>query len=105
MKIFVTGATGVIGTRVLPRLIEAGHEVSVVARTAEQGIALGRAGAIATHVDLFSPGSVGAAVANREGRKDIVSSLKLMDSAHPMSSLVARLQRYAWGQVRPGAIK
>ncbi len=32
MKVFVTGATGVIGRRVVPLLLAQGHEVTVAAR-------------------------------------------------------------------------
>ena len=34
MKIFVTGATGVIGRRLLPLLIAAGHQVTGMVRSA-----------------------------------------------------------------------
>ncbi len=33
MRIFITGATGVLGRRVVPRLVAGGHEVAAVART------------------------------------------------------------------------
>jgi uncharacterized protein YbjT (DUF2867 family) len=33
MKVFVTGATSVVGTRAVPTLVEAGHEVTAVARS------------------------------------------------------------------------
>ena len=33
MKIFLAGGTGVVGTRALPALVAAGHDVTAVART------------------------------------------------------------------------
>jgi uncharacterized protein YbjT (DUF2867 family) len=36
MKILVTGANGYIGTRLLPRLIEEGHEVYALVRKWDQ---------------------------------------------------------------------
>jgi len=53
MQIFVTGATGVVGRRVVPMLASAGHWVTAVGRTPEKRLALERAGARAVDVDLF----------------------------------------------------
>jgi len=36
MRIFVTGATGVLGSRAVPLMLEAGHEVFAVGRSAEK---------------------------------------------------------------------
>ena len=51
-RIFVTGATGVIGRRVVPRLVAAGHAVAAVGRSPEKRAALERQGAAAVDVDL-----------------------------------------------------
>jgi nucleoside-diphosphate-sugar epimerase len=53
LRVFVTGATGVIGARAVPLLIEAGHEVTAIGRSPDKRDALERAGARATAVSLF----------------------------------------------------
>jgi nucleoside-diphosphate-sugar epimerase len=40
MKVFLTGATGVIGRRAIPLLISAGHTVTTVARSPEKAAAV-----------------------------------------------------------------
>jgi nucleoside-diphosphate-sugar epimerase len=52
MKIFVTGATGFIGTAVVAELHRAGHEVTGLARTEAAAAALARAGAVALRGSL-----------------------------------------------------
>lgn len=53
MNIFVTGATGVLGKALVPRLVEAGYTVSAVSRTPENDERLRRAGAEPVRVDIF----------------------------------------------------
>lgn len=61
-KIFVTGATGVIGRRVVPRLVAAGHRVTAVGRTPEKRAELERQGVRAIALDLSDQPAVNAAV-------------------------------------------
>ena len=65
MAYFVTGATGFIGSRIVPELIDAGHEVLGLARSDRGAAALARAGAQAFRGSLEDPvalaqGAVGA---------------------------------------------
>jgi nucleoside-diphosphate-sugar epimerase len=55
MRIFVAGATGVVGRRAVPLLLERGHRVTAVGRTPEKRAALQREGADALALDLPAP--------------------------------------------------
>jgi nucleoside-diphosphate-sugar epimerase len=63
MKVFVTGGTGAIGRRLVPRLVERGHAVVAVSRSAEKGEQLRSWGAEPISVDLLDPRAVRVAVA------------------------------------------
>jgi 2-alkyl-3-oxoalkanoate reductase len=52
-SIFVTGATGVIGRRVVPELVRRGHRVTAVGRSPEKRAALERMGATAVALDMY----------------------------------------------------
>lgn len=66
LRVFVTGATGVIGRRVVPLLTDAGHSVTAVGRTPDKRAALERAGAAAVGVDLFDRDGLFHAVAGHD---------------------------------------
>ncbi len=65
-RVFVAGATGVIGRRVVPLLVAAGHRVTAVGRAPDKRAALERAGAAAIELDLFDPAAVRRAVAGHD---------------------------------------
>ncbi|MEU3013716.1 NAD-dependent epimerase/dehydratase family protein [Nocardia asteroides] len=62
MRIFLAGATGVIGTRLLPLLIGAGHEVAGTTRSPGNAAALRAAGAVPVVVDVYDAPALAAAV-------------------------------------------
>ncbi|GAC1317235.1 MAG: hypothetical protein NVSMB12_14850 [Acidimicrobiales bacterium] len=66
MKIFLSGATGVLGRRTLALLVAAGHDVTAVARSTEKADAVRRAGAHPVQVDLFDPVALREAVAGHD---------------------------------------
>lgn len=66
MKIFLAGATGVLGSRALRLLVAAGHDVTAVARSEAKANAISRAGATPARVDLFDADSVRTAVAGHD---------------------------------------
>ena len=65
-KIFVAGATGVLGRRAVKQLVEAGHDVTGVARTPEKAELVRSLGATPVTVDLFDAGAVKEAVAGHD---------------------------------------
>ena len=66
MNIFLTGATGVIGRRVVPLLVAAGHRVGAMVHAPEKAGALTKAGARPLKADLFSLESLRRAIAGHE---------------------------------------
>ena len=66
MKIFLTGGTGVVGTRALPALVAAGHQVTAVARGEAKADLVRSLGGEPVAVDLFDASAVAAAVMGHE---------------------------------------
>src|SRR4051794_23423964 len=62
MKIFVAGATGAIGRQLLPRLVQAGHEVHGMTRTTSKQGLLRELGAVPVVADALDPDQVADAV-------------------------------------------
>ena len=65
-KVFVTGATGVLGRRVVPALVGAGHAVTAVVRSEAKASAARAAGATPVHVDLFDRDAIRTAIAGHD---------------------------------------
>src|SRR6185437_8024885 len=66
MRIFIAGATGVVGRRVVPALLDAGHSVTAVARSAERRAQLEARGAQAVTVSLFDQDALARVVRGHE---------------------------------------
>ncbi|PXX58797.1 putative NAD(P)-binding protein [Nocardia tenerifensis] len=62
MRIFLAGATGVIGTRLLPLLVAAGHEVAGMTRSAAKADQVRAAGAVPVVCDVYDADALTAAV-------------------------------------------
>ena len=63
MKVFVAGATGALGSQIVPQLIEAGHEVTGMTRSETGAAAVRTMGAEAVIADALDADGVKAAVA------------------------------------------
>ncbi len=81
MKIFVTGGTGVVGTRAVPALVAAGHEVTAVARDDAKAELVRSMGATPVTVDLFDADAVKAAVDGHEAVAHLATNLPPMSKA------------------------
>ena len=75
MKIFVAGATGVIGRRLVPLLVDAGSEVTAVARTKAKARQLESQGATPVTVDLFDALAVKNAVSGHNTVINMATSI------------------------------
>jgi len=70
MKIFLAGATGAIGKRLLPMLVAAGHHVTGTTRSADKAKSIGAAGAQPEVVDALNKSQVMEAV--QRARPDVI---------------------------------
>jgi nucleoside-diphosphate-sugar epimerase len=70
MRVFVAGASGVIGRPLVPRLVEARHEVVGMTRRDERAAEIRQAGAEAVVCDVFDAAALTSAVT--EARPEVV---------------------------------
>jgi nucleoside-diphosphate-sugar epimerase len=77
MKVFVAGASGVIGRRLVPMLVAAGHQVAGITRSEERGAALREAGAEPIVCDVF----------DAEGLKERISAAAPEVVVHELTDL------------------
>jgi nucleoside-diphosphate-sugar epimerase len=66
MKVFLAGATGVLGLPTVERLVAAGHQVTGTARGPEKAARLRSLGATPVDVDLYDAAAVTAAIAGHD---------------------------------------
>jgi 2-alkyl-3-oxoalkanoate reductase len=84
MRVFLAGATGVIGSPLVPQLVKAGHEVTAMTRSVLRAAQLEAVGADPVVCDVFDADGVRAAMA--DASPDAVM--------HQLTALPARLD---WG--------
>lgn len=75
MKVFLAGATGVIGRRLVPLLVASGASVSAVARTSAKAAQLKKQGAVPVQVDLFDPAQVDKAVQGHDAVINVATKI------------------------------
>jgi nucleoside-diphosphate-sugar epimerase len=88
MRVFVAGATGVLGTAAVRQLVAGGHKVTGLSRGQAKRDALAAAGATPVEADLFDPASLRHALAGH----DVVINLATRIPA-PMAALRAKSWR------------
>lgn len=93
MRVFVAGGTGVIGSRVVPRLIARGHQVTATTTSPGKLASLRRLGADAVIMDGLDALSVGEAVA--EARPDaIVHQMTAIAPVHAGKPDIKHMDRW-----------
>ena len=70
MRVFVAGGSGVVGRRLIPQLVERGHQVTATTTSAERLDLLKRLGAEGIVMDGLDAAAVGEAVA--AARPDVI---------------------------------
>jgi nucleoside-diphosphate-sugar epimerase len=76
MRVLVTGATGRVGSRFVPRLLEAGEEVRVLARDGGRAEPLARRGAEVLVGDLRDPDALKGAVAGVDAVVNLAAAFR-----------------------------
>jgi len=75
MRVFVAGATGVLGRRAVAALVAAGHEVTAVVRSPAKGELVHALGATPVEVSIFDPDALRAAVAGHGAVCNLATSI------------------------------
>jgi nucleoside-diphosphate-sugar epimerase len=83
VRIFVAGATGAIGRRLVPQLVEAGHEVTAITRSKDNLGKLYDLGAEAVVCDVFDAERLGSVVARAEPEAMINELTDLPQALNP----------------------
>jgi nucleoside-diphosphate-sugar epimerase len=94
MNAFVAGGTGVLGRRVVERLVAAGHTVHATARTAAGATRLRELGAVPVDANLYDPTALRAAVSGQ----DVV--LRLTTKIPPLMKLRSEAAWRETGRLR-----
>lgn len=85
MRVFLTGATGYIGSAVLDALVRAGHQVTCLVRNPEKATLAGQGGGHPVVGDLAEPASYEKAAAGHDGY------IHAAEEALPRRSVVDRI--------------
>lgn len=95
MRVFLAGATGVIGRALVPQLVTRGHEVVGMTRSASKRGLVRGLGAQPVVADALDPGAVAAAVASAEPEvivhelTALSGPMSIRDARHPERSAAA----------------
>jgi nucleoside-diphosphate-sugar epimerase len=92
VRIFVAGATGVIGRRLVPLLVAAGHDVTGSTRSADKVQSLQRAQAKAVVVDVFDAAALAGVVAAARPEVVIHQLTDLPDTVVPSAMAESRVR-------------
>ena len=93
MRVFLAGATGVIGIRLVPLLVGEGHEVSGMTRSPEKAPTIAALGAMPVVCDVFDATALVEAVVGFAPDLVIHQLTDLPDHLDELSDYVARNNR------------
>jgi nucleoside-diphosphate-sugar epimerase len=97
MKVFVAGATGVLGRTLVPQLVARGHEVVGMTRSASKQDLVRSLGARPVVADALDPDAVAEAVASAEPEvivhqlTALSGKMSIRDARHPDRSAMAKM--------------
>ena len=97
MKVFVAGATGVLGRKLVPQLVERGHEVVGMTRSASKQDLVRSLGARPVVADALDPDAVAQAVASAEPEvivhqlTALSGKMSIRDARHPDRSPMTKM--------------
>ena len=105
-RVFVTGATGVLGRRVVPRLIQAGHHVTAAVRSQAKAEGAQAAGATPVRVDVFDRAAMRAAIDGHDSIAQLATHIPYGPSAARRSAWRTndRLRREAAPAIAAAAV-
>jgi nucleoside-diphosphate-sugar epimerase len=105
MKLLLTGATGRVGSRLLPRLVAQGHDVRAVARSGVAAERVKAAGAEPVLADLFDPDGYRAALDDRDAVVHLAAVLRSTDDHEIRQANLEATRRLAGAALDAGVAR
>jgi nucleoside-diphosphate-sugar epimerase len=105
MKLLLTGATGRVGSRLLPRLVAQGHDVRAVARSGVAAERVKAAGAEPVLADLLDPDGYRAALGGRDAVVHLAAVLRSTDDHEIRQANLEATRRLAGAALDAGVAR
>ena len=105
MKLLLTGATGRVGGRLLPRLVAQGHDVRAVARSEAAAERVKAAGAEPLLADLLDPDGYRAALGGRDAVVHLAAVLRSTDEDEIRQANLEATRRLAGAALDAGVAR
>jgi len=105
MKLLLTGATGRVGSRLLPRLVAQGHDVRAVARSGVAAERVKAAGAEPVLADLLDPDGYRAALGGRDAVVHLAAVLRSTDDHEIRQANLEATRRLAGAALDAGVTR
>ena len=105
MKLLLTGATGRVGSHLLPRLVAQGHDVRAVARSEAAAETVKAAGAEPLLADLLDPDGYRAALGGRDAVVHLAAVLRSTDEHEIRQANLEATRRLAGAALDAGVAR